>query len=105
MSMNLISSTWKNANSNNPKRTGTAATNTNKPSSQVQNVIVNQSLTKVEIPQMGKLTLEEARRAMPVLRLHFQTNAPSYASNTEKVLGVASMLSVVKLITSWLLEY
>ncbi|KAJ9051438.1 hypothetical protein DSO57_1004519 [Entomophthora muscae] len=30
---------------------------------------------------------------MPVLCLHFQTNAPSYASNTEKRIGVASMLS------------
>ncbi|KAJ9074157.1 hypothetical protein DSO57_1009236 [Entomophthora muscae] len=90
MIMNLISSTWKNANPNSPKRTNTTATDTNKSSSQVQNVIVNQSLTNVKMPQMGKLTLEEAQRVMPVLCLHFQTNVPSYASNTKKVLGVAS---------------
>ncbi|KAJ9052368.1 hypothetical protein DSO57_1034952 [Entomophthora muscae] len=45
------------------------------------------------MPQMGKLTLEEARRAMPVFRLHFQANTNSYSNDTEKVLGVAPMLS------------
>ncbi|KAJ9077987.1 hypothetical protein DSO57_1011276 [Entomophthora muscae] len=39
------------------------------------------------------LTLEEAHRAMPVLCLHFQANTNSYSNDTEKVLGVASMLS------------
>ncbi|KAJ9077210.1 hypothetical protein DSO57_1018903 [Entomophthora muscae] len=71
------SSIWKNTNLNDPNRANTNTADANKTlSSQVQNVIVNQSLTKVEMPQMGKLTLEEARCAMPVLRLHFLTNAP-----------------------------
>ncbi|KAJ9083095.1 hypothetical protein DSO57_1038115 [Entomophthora muscae] len=45
------------------------------------------------MPQMGKLTLEVAHQAMPVLCLHFQTNTHAYPSDTEKVLGVATMLS------------
>ncbi|KAJ9072260.1 hypothetical protein DSO57_1029488 [Entomophthora muscae] len=65
----------------------------NPATSQVQNVIVNQITTKVDMPQMGKLTLEEARRAMPVLHFHFQINANAYPSDTEKVLRVATMLS------------
>ncbi|KAJ9051470.1 hypothetical protein DSO57_1004207 [Entomophthora muscae] len=45
------------------------------------------------MPQMGKLTLKEAFCVMSVLRLHFQANASSYSSDTEKILGVAAMLS------------
>ncbi|KAJ9061816.1 hypothetical protein DSO57_1016893 [Entomophthora muscae] len=93
MTTNLISSMWKNTNLNDPKRTNANTADANKAlSSQVQNLIVNQSLKKVEMPQMGKLTLKEAQCAMPVLCLHFQTNTPSYASDTKKILGVASML-------------
>ncbi|KAJ9071755.1 hypothetical protein DSO57_1033863 [Entomophthora muscae] len=79
-------------NLNDPKKSDSAVKTAKRPSSQVQNVIVNQSLTKVEMPWMGKLTLKEARRAMPVHQLHFQANAPSYSSDTKKVLGVATML-------------
>ncbi|KAJ9085363.1 hypothetical protein DSO57_1014782 [Entomophthora muscae] len=60
-----------------PKNSDPTAKTAKGSSSQVQNVIVNQSLTKVEMPQMGKLTLKEACRTMPVLQLHFQANAPS----------------------------
>ncbi|KAJ9082024.1 hypothetical protein DSO57_1008455 [Entomophthora muscae] len=91
---NLTSSMWKNANLNNPKKPNTVTADTTKtPSYQLQNVIVNQFLTKLEMPHMGKLILKEAQRAMPVLCLHFQANTPSYSSDTKKVLGVAFMLS------------
>ncbi|KAJ9053111.1 hypothetical protein DSO57_1027454 [Entomophthora muscae] len=45
------------------------------------------------MPQIGKLTLEKAQQAMTVLHLHFQANTNAYPSDTEKVLGVAAMLS------------
>ncbi|KAJ9074166.1 hypothetical protein DSO57_1009244 [Entomophthora muscae] len=63
----------------------------NPATSQVQNVIVNQITTKVDMPQISKLTLEEARQAMPVLCLHFQANTNTYPNDTEKILGVAAV--------------
>ncbi|KAJ9062911.1 hypothetical protein DSO57_1005713 [Entomophthora muscae] len=47
----------------------------NPTTSQVQNMIVSQTTTKVDMPQLGKLTLEE-----------------SHCAITKKVLGVATML-------------
>ncbi|KAJ9055472.1 hypothetical protein DSO57_1003549 [Entomophthora muscae] len=41
----------------------------------------------------SKLNLEEASRAMPVLCLHFQTNTNLYSNDTDKFLGVPSILS------------
>ncbi|KAJ9050527.1 hypothetical protein DSO57_1013764 [Entomophthora muscae] len=55
---------------------------TKTPNLQVQNFIVNQFTTKVDMLQMGKLTWEEAHRAMPVLCLHFQANTNSYSNKT-----------------------
>ncbi|KAJ9052473.1 hypothetical protein DSO57_1033750 [Entomophthora muscae] len=43
--------------------------------------------------QVGKLSLEEARRAIPVLKINFLANAAAYPYDTVKVLGVASMLA------------
>ncbi|KAJ9053752.1 hypothetical protein DSO57_1021145 [Entomophthora muscae] len=45
------------------------------------------------MPQIDKLTLEESFCIVPVLCLSFQTNSPSYISDTKKVLGVAAMIS------------
>ncbi|KAJ9050874.1 hypothetical protein DSO57_1010212 [Entomophthora muscae] len=74
MTKNLIASVWKNTNvtPDDPKNSDPTTKPAKGSSSQVQNVIVNQSLTKVEMPQMVELTLKEARHAMPVLQLHFQ---------------------------------
>ncbi|KAJ9070980.1 hypothetical protein DSO57_1001754 [Entomophthora muscae] len=94
---NLIASAIRHQYSTELKDALLGVEKTKIPNLQVQDVIVNQSMTKVEMPQMGKLTLEEARRAMPALCLHFQANTNSYSNNTEKVLRVASMLSDIAL--------